>query len=82
MTCSIYCDSGRQPCPTPRNCGDGCHFNNATLHSSQLITDNSDSSNPGYPFELLDEGSRWKRLVLAVAAVLACMLVAAVVVPK
>jgi len=33
MTCSIYCDSGRQPCPTPRNCGDGCHFNNAMLET-------------------------------------------------
>ena len=33
MTCSIYCHSGRQPCPTPRNCGEGCHFTNATLET-------------------------------------------------
>lgn len=31
MTCSIYCHQGRQPCQSPWNCGEGCHFNNATL---------------------------------------------------
>jgi len=54
----------------------------AEIQRNFLHTANSDGSNPGYDFTLLDGGSRWKRAFLAIAAVFACMLVAALVVPK
>jgi hypothetical protein len=54
----------------------------AEIQRNFLHTANSDGSNPGYDFTLLDGGSRWKRAGVAIGLVAACMLVAAVVVPK
>lgn len=61
-TTTLYCHTGRQRCPSPHKCGDGCNFDCATLESTKLNTAHSDSSNPGYPFELLDApGNFWDR---------------------
>lgn len=83
MTHSIYCDSGRQPCPTPRSCGEGCNFNCCT--STKLFTDNSDSSNPGYPFELLDAPGNfwdslkwWQKVLVVCGLIVVCGMVAGV----
>lgn len=60
----------------------GCNFTNAELPSTKLETRNSDNSNPGYDYTLLDDGPKGWRIVGAIVAVIACMLVAAVLVPK
>jgi hypothetical protein len=31
MNCSINCPQARQRCPSPWQCGEGCHFNNEVV---------------------------------------------------
>lgn len=77
------CDGQRQPCPHPFLCNPDCQFNCAT----RLETGNSDSSNPGYDFTLLDAPGNfwdrcnwWQRILVACAAVALCSVLGGMVV--
>ena len=84
MTHQRLCGPQRQPCPNPYLCGTDCDYQTS---ETPLIQKNSDGSNPGYMHTILDAApNAWddagfiKRCFVVFGAVLACMLVAAVVV--
>jgi hypothetical protein len=77
MTCHRICDQQRQPCPSAWLCEMGCNFTNAELPATKLNTTNSDHSNPGYPFWLLDKpGNAWDRCNWWQKWLVACAIVA------